>query len=72
LKARTNPPPPIVIQLKDIGESKRPLLQINHEEIPWNALEARLAAAFKLRVDRAAFVKAIRKSILNMWRRRWI
>ncbi|MCU1254831.1 MAG: outer rane transport energization protein ExbD [Candidatus Angelobacter sp.] len=53
----TNPPPPIVIQLKDIGESKRPLLQINQKEIPWDALEARLAAAFKLRVDRAAFVK---------------
>jgi biopolymer transport protein ExbD len=42
----TNPPPPTVIQLKDIGESKRPLLQINQEEIPWDALEARLAAAF--------------------------
>jgi biopolymer transport protein ExbD len=48
---------PIVIQLKDIGESKRPLLKINQEEVSWDALESRLTAVFKLRVDRVAFVK---------------
>jgi biopolymer transport protein ExbD len=35
----TNPPTPIVIQLKDVGESKRPLLKINQEKLPgmsWN------------------------------------
>jgi len=52
-----NPPTPIVIQLKDVGESKRPLLEINQEEVSWDALESRLAAAFKLQVDRVAFVK---------------
>jgi len=52
-----NPETPIVIQLKDVGESKRPLLKINQEEVSWDALESRLAAVFKLRVDRVAFVK---------------
>jgi biopolymer transport protein ExbD len=52
-----NPSAPIVIQLKDVGESKRPLLKINQEEVSWDALESRLTAVFKLRVDRIAFVK---------------
>jgi biopolymer transport protein ExbD len=52
-----NPPAPIVIQLKDIGESKRPLLKINQEDVSWDALEPRLTAVFKVRVDRVAFVK---------------
>jgi biopolymer transport protein ExbD len=52
-----NPPPPIVIQLKDIGESKPPLLTINQEELSWDLLEDRLTTAFKLRVDRVVFVK---------------
>ena len=52
-----NPPSPIVIQLKDIGEGKRPLLKINQEEVSWDALESRLTDVFKLRVDRVAFVK---------------
>jgi len=52
-----NPPTPIVIQLKDVGESKRPLLKINQEEVSWDALESRLTAVFKVQVDRVAFVK---------------
>ena len=52
-----NPPTPIVIQLKDVGEGTRPVLKINQEDVSWDALEPRLAAAFKLRVDRVAFVK---------------
>lgn len=52
----TNPPTPIVIQLKDVGESKRPVLMLNQEEVSWDGLETRLTAAFKLRVDRVAFV----------------
>jgi biopolymer transport protein TolR len=53
-----NPPPtPIVIQLKDVGESKRPLLKINQEEVSWDTLESRLTAAFKVQVDRVAFVQ---------------
>jgi biopolymer transport protein ExbD/biopolymer transport protein TolR len=55
--AEKNPPTPIVIQLKDVGESNRPLLKINQEEISWDALESRLTAAFKLQVNRIAFVK---------------
>jgi biopolymer transport protein TolR len=41
-----NPETPIVIQLKDVGESKRPLLKINQEEVSWDALESRLTAVF--------------------------
>lgn len=52
-----NPLKPIVIQLEDVGESKRPLLKINQEEVSWDALESRLTAIFKVRVDRVAFVK---------------
>lgn len=55
--AEKNPPSPIVIQLKDLGESKRPLLKINQQEVSWDTLESRLTDAFKLRVDRVAFVK---------------
>jgi biopolymer transport protein TolR len=53
-----NPPSPIVIQLKDVGESKRPVLKMNQEEISWDTLESRLMAAFKFRIDRVAFVRA--------------
>ncbi len=52
-----NPPTTIIIQLKDVGESKRPLLKINQEEVYWDELESRLTAAFKIQVDRVAFVK---------------
>jgi biopolymer transport protein TolR len=52
-----NPLTPIVIQLKDVGESKRPNLSINSEEVSWDALEARLRAIYARRDDRVAFVK---------------
>jgi biopolymer transport protein ExbD len=51
------PDEPIVIQLKDAGESKPPKLKINDEEITWDELEARLKAVYKLRENRVAFVK---------------
>ncbi len=57
IESKETNPPPIVIQLKDVGESKRPVLKINQEEVAWDELESRLTAAFKLRVDRVAFVK---------------
>ena len=63
--------PPIVIQLKDVGESKRPALKINQEEISWDTLEPQLMAAFEFRVDRVAFVKADPEVDSNMWRRLW-
>lgn len=57
-----NPLPPIIIelkdiQLKDVGESKRPDLTINTEKIQWDELEARLRAIYAQRADRVAFVK---------------
>ena len=52
-----NPLAPIVIQLKDVGESKRPNLKLNTEEVSWDELEARLKAVYVLRQDRVAFVK---------------
>lgn len=52
-----NPPAPIVIQLKDLGEGKRPRLTINQEGISWEDLEARLQGTYKDMEDRVAFVK---------------
>jgi biopolymer transport protein TolR len=54
---KVNLPTPIVIQLKDVGESKRPDLTINTEKVQWNELESRLRAIYALRDDRVAFVK---------------
>ena len=56
-KLTPNPLQPIVIQLKDVGESKRPDLTINTEKIQWDELESRLRAIYALRDDRVAFVK---------------
>jgi len=56
-KLTPNPLQPIVIQLKDVGESKRPDLTINTEKIQWDELEARLRAIYAQRDDRVAFVK---------------
>jgi len=52
-----NPEAPIVIQLKDLGEGKRPHLKINQEEITWEELEARLQAIYRNREDHVAFVR---------------
>src|SRR5882757_9890860 len=42
-----NPELPIVIQLKDVGESKPPELRINQETVTWDGLEARLKEVYK-------------------------
>jgi len=52
-----SPLTPIVIQLKDVGESKRPDLTINTEKVQWDELEARLRAIYAQRDERVAFVK---------------
>jgi biopolymer transport protein TolR len=52
-----NPSAPIVIQLKDVGESKRPDLQINTQAVRWDDLEATLRAIYEKREDHTAFVK---------------
>jgi biopolymer transport protein ExbD len=58
LESATKPPEsPIVIQLNNVGASQRPILKINQEEVPWDGLEARLAAVYKQREDKVAFVK---------------
>jgi biopolymer transport protein ExbD len=58
LENTTRPPEsPIVIQLNNVGASQRPILKINQEEVTWDGLEARLAAVYKQREDKVAFVK---------------
>ena len=52
-----NPPTPIVIQLKDVGGSKRPLLKINQEEVSWDESGIAPQGGLQNRVDRVAFVK---------------
>jgi len=51
------PESPIVIQLSNVNASQRPILKINQDEVPWDGLEARLAAVYKQREDKVAFVK---------------
>jgi biopolymer transport protein ExbD len=51
------PESPIVIQLNNVGASQRPILKINQEEVTWDGLEAKLAAVYKQREDKVAFVK---------------
>src|ERR1700743_2165820 len=48
---------PIIIQLKDAGESKQPDLRINSQPVTWEKLEATLKGIYATRVDRVAFVK---------------
>jgi biopolymer transport protein TolR len=52
-----NPLAPIVIQLKDVGESKRPDLQINTQAVRWDELEATLRAIYEKREDHTTFIK---------------
>jgi biopolymer transport protein ExbD len=52
-----NPPEPIVIQLKDHGPGQRPEVAINQTQVRWEELEAELAAIYRSRADRVAFVR---------------
>ena|SRR5438270_3667659 len=52
-----NPNEPVVIQLKDLGDGKRPSLAINREQVRWEELEARLAAIYSRGNERTAFVR---------------
>ena len=54
---KQNPESPVVIQLKDAGENKRPGLKINQEDVSWDTLDARLKDIYSQREDRVAFVK---------------
>jgi biopolymer transport protein TolR len=70
-KLAENPSAPIIIQLKDVGESKRPNLKLNTEEVSWDELKARLKAVYALRQDRVAFVKGDPDVEFEYVRRRW-
>jgi biopolymer transport protein TolR len=52
-----NPPAPIVIQLIDSGEGKRPALALNQKQIKWEDLEARLRGLYREREEHVGFVK---------------
>lgn len=52
-----NPPAPIIIQLKDAGEGKRPDLAINLKQVKWEELEVSLREVYRGREDHVAFVK---------------
>jgi biopolymer transport protein TolR len=54
---QANPLEPIVIQLKDHGTGERPEVAINQKQVGWSELESQLAAIYRLRADRVAFVK---------------
>ncbi len=56
-KATPNPNEPVVIQLKDTGDGKRPELAINQKQVGWNELGGTLETIFRSRNDRTAFVK---------------
>jgi biopolymer transport protein TolR len=51
------PEPPIVIQLREAGAGQRPTLAINHEDVTWDNLEARLKDIYLRRMDKVAFLK---------------
>ena len=51
------PDEPVVIQLKDLGEGKRPDLSINQKQVRWDELGSMLETVFRSRGDRTAFVK---------------
>jgi len=52
-----NPNEPIVIQLKDLGEGRRPDLRLDQQKVGWDELEARLRTIYSSRGERTAFVK---------------
>jgi biopolymer transport protein TolR len=56
-KPAPNPNEPVVIQLKDQGEGRRPELKINLEPVTWDELGTRLQAIYGARDERTAFVK---------------
>ena len=56
-RAAKQPESPIVIQLHDAGGSQPPTLKINQQEVSWDELETKLAAVYKQRDDKVAFVK---------------
>jgi biopolymer transport protein TolR len=56
-KQAPNPNEPVIIQLKDAGDGKRPDLAINQKQVGWNELGGTLETIFRSRNDRTAFVK---------------
>jgi biopolymer transport protein ExbD len=52
-----HPEPAVVIQLRENGTDQRPTLAIDHEEVKWENLEARLRDIYLARMDKVAFLK---------------
>src|SRR5258708_13750142 len=53
---RADPEKQIVIQLHDSGESQRPLLRINQEEVKWEDWETRLKDIYTQRMGKVPFL----------------
>jgi biopolymer transport protein ExbD len=56
----TAPTPPdgnLIIHLVDPGNGQQPLLEINHERVPADAFENRLAGIVQKRMDKTAFLQ---------------
>lgn len=51
------PEPTIVVQLLQTGEGQRPILKINHQDVSWDGLEAKLREIYNLRMEKVIFVK---------------
>lgn len=47
----------IVIQIVATGEEAQPEVKINHEDVPWENLEARLMQIYLTRAEKVAFVR---------------
>jgi len=54
---QSGPDTKIVIQLHDAGESRRPDLRINEQDVKWEDLESTLKDIYTLRMDKVAFLQ---------------
>jgi len=51
------PDQPLVIQLHDTGQQSAPTITINHNDVAWPDLDAKLREVLASRADRVAFLK---------------
>lgn len=56
-KAAPMPERTIVLQILADGNDQPPVMQINTEEVSWDALKARLLGIYKTRAEKVAFVQ---------------
>lgn len=55
--SQAEPERTIVIQIVWTTKDKAPLVKINHDVVPWDELETRLAQIYLKRVEKVAFVR---------------